>query len=334
MEMMAIHDDESAGCGSMLRALGFQWLLALLLPAAPLSGAELPRVFHLNSYHAGYGSSDDIMQGIRETLTNRADLRVHFLDSKRQPGADAIRSNAAAALNAIQEFDPNILIASDDDAVKYVVAPHLKQGGLPVVFCGVNWSCTQYGLPTANVTGMIEVVPIDQAIGAVRRRHPSIRKLVVLSEDSTSERSNRELLDPLYRRLGLEPSYRLVSDFAAWKTAFVQANAGADLIYLPTNGAIRDWDRDAAVAWVHEHIRKPVIRCDDFMMPYCVLGVTKVAREQGEWAAQTALAILDGRSPAAIPLATNIQTRIFTNDALARRIEHPLSDRNPPRPSL
>lgn len=77
-----------------------------------------------------------------------------------------------------------------------------------------------------------------------------------------------------------------------------------------------------------------VFHLNDFMMPYCVLGVTKVAREQGEWAAQTALAILNGRSPAAIPLATNVQTRIFTNDALARRIEHPLSDRNHPRPSL
>jgi ABC-type uncharacterized transport system substrate-binding protein len=253
-------------------------------------------------------------------LTNKALLQVHFLDSKRQPTAETIRSNAAIALAAIREFRPNVLIASDDDAVKYVVEPHFKHGPIPVVFCGVNWSCAQYGLPTPHVTGMIEVVPIADAIRTMQGHYPGVKKLAVLSEDSTSERSNRELLDPLYRRLGLEPTYALVTDFTAWKTAFVKANAEADLIYLPTNGAIKDWDTEAAAAWVREHIRKPVITCDDFMMPYCVLGITKVAREQGEWAARATLDILGGKAPPAIPLATNAQKRIYLNANLANHI--------------
>lgn len=295
-------------------------LFTLLFTGAALA-APLPRVFYLNSYHAGYGSSDQVMLGIQEVLTSKAELKVHFLDSKRRSSTEAIQANAVAALAAIRQFQPQVLIASDDDAVKFVVVPHFKHSPMPVVFCGVNWSCAQYGLPTTNVTGMIEVVPIEAAIRTMARHYPELKKLVVLSEDSTSERSNRELLDPLYRRLELEPSYALVKDFAAWKSAFVRANADADLIYLPTNGAINDWDHDAAIAWVRKHIRKPVITCDDFMMPYGVLGVTKVAREQGDWAAQAALAILGGTSPAAIPLATNTQTRAFLNETLARRIQ-------------
>ncbi len=141
-----------------------------------------------------------------------------------------------------------------------------------------------------------------------------------MSEDSTSERSNRELLDPKYRALGLEPAYSLVSDFAAWKQEFARAQRDADLVYLPTNGAIRDWDAQAARAWVREHIQKPAFTCDDFMVPYAAYGLTKVAREQGEWAAQAALRILAGARPADISIVRNQQTRCFVNSGLARRI--------------
>lgn len=282
---------------------------------------SMPRVFFLNSYHAGYGSSDEIMRGVREELMGRAELKIHYLDSKRQSSAEALQANATVALEAIREFDPDVLIASDDNAVKYVVASYFSEGPFPVVFCGVNWRCEQYGLPTANVTGMLEVVPVEEALQMVQEQCPQAKRLTILSENTTSERSNKDLLDPLYRGLGLDPTYALVDDFAAWKTAFVEANREADIVYMPTNGAIRDWDEDAAVEWVNQHIRVPVITCDDFMMPYCVLGVTKVAREQGDWAAVTALEILAGKSPQSIPVTSNHQTRIFFNESIAWKIQ-------------
>lgn len=287
-------------------------------PSKPRDGG--PRIFCLNSYHAGYGPSDAVMQGIRDTLGANASLKEFFLDAKRKPEPEAVSKRAIEASEAIRAFEPQVLIACDDDAVKYVVVPHFKDGPLPVVFCGVNWSCAQYGLPTPHVTGMVEIVPIEEALRVMQRHYPAIRKLTVLSEDSTSERSNRELLDPMYRRLGLEPSYLLVPDFAAWKEAFRNCNLEADLIYLPTHGAIRDWDDAAAAAWAREHIRKPVIACEDFMMPYCVVGITKVAREQGQWAARTALAILAGQSPERIPVVTNLQNRWYLNRELAEKI--------------
>jgi len=89
------------------------------------------------------------------------------------------------------------------------------------------------------------------------------------------------------------------------------------LIYLPTNGAVRNWNDEEAKSFVRREIRKPVFTCDDFMLPFAVLGLTKIAREQGEWAATTALEILGGRSPAEIPLARNMRTRALWNKELA-----------------
>ena len=56
------------------------------------------------------------------------------------------------------------MIASDDNAQKYLVVPYLKGTQVPVIFNGVNWDASAYGFPTSNVTGMIEVELPDQLV--------------------------------------------------------------------------------------------------------------------------------------------------------------------------
>ena len=73
----------------------------------------------------------------------------------------------------------------------------------------------------------------------------------------------------------MKPEYFLADNFEDWKKMFVMANDEADIIYLPTNGAIKDWNESMAIKFVKENIRKPVFTCDDFMMDYCVFGFTK-----------------------------------------------------------
>ena len=41
-------------------------------------------------------------------------------------------------------------------------------GKTSVVFCGVNWSAQQYGLPTSNVTGIIEVLPMKENLQQIK----------------------------------------------------------------------------------------------------------------------------------------------------------------------
>jgi ABC-type uncharacterized transport system substrate-binding protein len=295
-------------------------LLALCCAAA-LCAQGRKRVFFLNSYHEGYGSSDDVTRGVRDTLAGaNVELETFLMDTKRRSSEAEVRQAAARAVEAIRRFQPDVIIASDDAAVKYVVVPHFKAGPVPVVFCGVNWSAEGYGLPTASVTGMLAVVPIVETITTLREYYPRAKKLFVLSEASVSEESNRRAMEPLYRRLGLDVSYAYVADYAEWKRQFVAAQAGADLIYLPTNGAVKGWDDADARAFVARHIRRPVVTCDEFMMPYAVFGLTKVAREQGEWAARTALEILAGRRADEIAVTRNTRAKAWLNRTLAARI--------------
>lgn len=101
---------------------------------------------------------------------------------------------------------------------------------------------------------------------------------------------------------------------------FAKANETADLIFLPTNGAIKDWNDEHARRFVQTQMVVPVFTCDDFMMPYATFGLTKVAKEQGRWAAKAALEVIRGRSPHSIPVARNTQTVAFFNAGLAKKI--------------
>ncbi len=296
-------------------------LLGIIITLALVSCTtnKQQRIFYLNSYHKGYAASDSIEAGLRRLLPTSAQVESFYLNAKQLSGV-ALDSMVLLALQAIRQFNPDAIIASDDDAVKRVIVPSFKNTAVPVVFCGVNWSAAEYGLPTENVTGMLEVLPLEKTIIFLQHYFPGAKKLVVLSERSTSEQKNQQVLDTFFRRLGLTPQYSLAGDFDEWKTAFLEANKNSDLVYLPTNGAIKNWQNDEAKLFVQANIQKPVFTCDDFMMPYAVLGFTKVAAEQGEWAANTVMQILAGTKPSSIPVAKNKAYDGWLNAVLAQKI--------------
>jgi ABC-type uncharacterized transport system substrate-binding protein len=307
-----------------MRASAAVSVCLVLLSQAGFAPGQEParrRILHLDSYSKGYGISDDTAAGLRSVLADKpVQVSTVFLDTKRHGSEAEVRESVARARAAIEEFKPDVLIASDDAAVKYVVVPFYKEGPLPVVFCGVNWSAEAYGLPTPSVTGMVEVVPVLETIELARKYFPRIRHLGVLSEESLSEQNNKLVLEPKYKALGLDVTYAMVKDYAAWKREFERLQGLVDILYLPTNGAVADWNVADARAFVKAHTRKPVIATDDFMMPYAVFGLAKTQVEQGEWAARTALEILAGRKPGDIPVVRNRRRVAYVNAELAAAI--------------
>jgi len=306
----------------MMRALLVAVLPACLAVGVGAEDRSAPTrvVFHLDSYHQGYAWSDDLDEALRATLAGRATLSTFYMDTKRKGSPSQVQKAADAARAAILESRPDVIIASDDAAVKYVVVPHFKNGPIPVVFCGVNWSAEPYGLPTPYVTGMIEVSPILEALDIVRKRYPTTRRLGILTERSLTEDAEREWLEPRYRRFGFEVTYAMVPDFTSWKAAFRRLNEEADVIFLPTNGAIQGWDDAEARTFVEANIRKPLVTVVDFMVPYAVFALTKTAQEHGQWAAEAALAILSGRPPGDIAVVRNRRRRAWFNPVLAEKI--------------
>ncbi len=127
-------------------------------------------------------------------------------------------------------------------------------------------------------------------------------------------------MDTLLSPIGIKVTQELVDDFEGWKSVFIDGNKNFDVIYLQTRGAIKNWDHDEALRIIDQHIKVPLVTCEDFMMPYAVFGLTQVSKEQGMWAAETAKRILQGTNPSDIPISKNQMTKVWINTSLAGKI--------------
>jgi ABC-type uncharacterized transport system substrate-binding protein len=281
------------------------------------------RILYINSYHEGYAPSDEKMLAVQQAVAAQPNivLKIFFLDAQRQRDEKFVQAKIKEALKTVDDFNPDVIIAADDDAVKNIIAPHFRKGRIPVVFCGVDWTCQQYGLPTAQVTGILETPPVRETVHALRMNDPAIRTCFVLSGNSVSDRKNIKTLETILREEGLQSETLLVNDFNEWKKHFEAANNTADAVFVPSIGGIDGWDDTKAYEFVFRAIRKPVFTCERSMMRYAVFGFTMVESEQGQWAVKTALAILDGKSPVDFPVAVNHETRGYINPVLAQKIE-------------
>jgi ABC-type uncharacterized transport system substrate-binding protein len=279
------------------------------------------KIVYVNSYHQGHPPSDQITAGLLESLpADSFEVIAHFMDTKRNPSQEYIEAKSAALLDSIKVADPDLLVVSDDNAVKYLVQPHLQDQDLPIVFCGVNWSADQYGLSRNNITGILELLPVEEVMATMKTYYPSMQSLLVLNENTTTSRKTKPILDTLLNRLGIEVTQALVDDFESWKTGFKEGNLSHDIIYLQTQGAIKGWDHDEALEFINKHIKVPLITCEDHMMPYSIFGMTQVSREQGSWAAETVKKILHGIPPSEIPVSKNQMVSIWFNPGLAEKV--------------
>ena len=297
-------------------------ILILLLQSCGQKEMAKKKVVYVNSYHLGHPPTDEVTAGILENLPlDSFEIHSFFMDSKRNSSEAFIEDRSLEILDSMMQIKPDIILVSDDNAIKYLVQPFYSRIAVPVVYCGVNWSAAQYNLPENQVTGMIEVLPVAKLLHTLRVYYPDMQKLLVLNENTTTSRKTEQLLDTLFMRFGISAEHELVQDFNSWKAVFKDANNLYDIIYIQTNGAIKNWDHDEAIEFIHKYIRVPLVTCEDFMMPYVVFGLTQVSREQGIWAANTAKRILNGTKPSEIPVSRNQQSIAWINRGLADRIQ-------------
>lgn len=219
----------------------------------------------------------------------------------------------------IESWKPDVVIASDDNASKYLIVPYFKDSDLPFVFCGVNWDASKYGFPTQNVTGMIEVQLVDQLIAYLAPYAKGERIGSLRAETMT----NRIEAEHFEMQTGKKIHTYFVDNIADWKARFVQLQDEVDMILMGDLNSIKTWNgasKIEVVRFMVEHTKVPTGRWDAHYKNDALITVSTVPREQGEYAGRVALAILDGTPPQDIPLAKNKKAQIFLNMKLAKQL--------------
>ena len=287
-------------------------VIVFLLSASP---AEAARCVYISSYHKGYAWSDGVERGLLKTLDGKCDITTFEMDSKRRKNEDSIRQAALEAKQLIDDLQPDVVIASDDNASKYLIVPHYKDANVPFVFCGVNWTVEQYGFPFSNVTGMIEVAAIEPMFEKAAAITGKIRHAFYIGADTLTERKNLARFENAAHKSNIELSSLLVPTMSEWIEAYRLAQQ-ADLIIIGSNAGISDWD----AATVQDEILPASTTLSatnhGWMMPYTMFGMTKVPEEHGEWAGRVAIEIMNGTKPSDIPIIPNRNFDLIVNNAL------------------
>jgi ABC-type uncharacterized transport system substrate-binding protein len=305
--------------------MGVAWGIYAWRGSAAPASADKPvpysgkRIFWVDSYHEGNPWNDGIGRGIRQALQGSGVIFQAFhMDTARNAGDAYAKEAALRTRAAIDAFKPDVLIATDDAAQKYVVVPFFRDAGTPIVFAGVNWSAEAYGYPTPNVTGMIEVDLVDPLIRALRE-YARGERVAYLSGDTQTQA--KVVATYNQRFFGGRMQVRLVRTFDEFKQAFVALQNSADVLLTGNYAGIAGWDEKAAHLFIVENTRIPTGYVDGYMTPSVLITMGKIPEEQGEYAAQVALAVLGGAKPSDYPLVSNKKAALGLNLAIADKLQ-------------
>lgn len=267
---------------------------------------EGKKILWVDSYNKGYEWSDEIQEGIVNILKDDVELKIQRMDTKQNQSEEYLAQAALDAKSAIESFNPDAVIVSDDNAFKYIVMEHYKGAELPFVYCGLNWDSSVYGAPYSNTAGMIEVTPIALLIEEMKK-YSKGDKIGFLSIDTITARKEAENYKKV---LGKELTEEYSLSFAEWKQDFIGIQKKVDMLILYNNAGVNDWDDAEARQWAEKNTVIITGAVMDWMAPFAAITLDHSGIEQGEYAAKTALRILNGENPSDIPEEQNKQSQL------------------------
>ncbi|MCU7844476.1 MAG: hypothetical protein KZQ93_11620 [Candidatus Thiodiazotropha sp. (ex Monitilora ramsayi)] len=239
------------------------------------------------------------------------------MDTKRHKDEASIKQAALSAKAIIDEWQPDVVITADDNAAKYVIATYYRDASIPFVFCGINWSIEEYEFPYTNTTGIVEVAPIGLLLVKVVNILGGADSAVYIGADTLTERKNLQRFATAAHDFEITLKSHLVGTSSDWMKAY-KAAQNHDFLIIGSNSGINDWDNTDIKEFVQTHTRRLSATNHGWMLPYTILGFTKVPEEHGVWAGKAAIAILNGTRPNDIPIVSNRRWDLWINDVIVK----------------
>ena len=307
----------------------FLLILLIFFQINNLYANEKKKVFYVNSYHKGYPWSDDITSAILKKFNVKTDkkgnidgnesfvdFRIVYMDTKLHTNEVYKQMTAIKIKNMIDIWEPDIIITTYDDAVKYLIEPYYKNSKIPVVFCGLNADASMYGLPYKNTTGIIEVPLLDTGYKILK---PYMKKNKVCSL-SLKKFSNYNIMgiSKIHSELTFDATF--ADKYENFKKAFLNAQNKCGILYITDPCSTEGFNGEEFKKFIYDNIKIPVFATHEFIKEFALLTVAVIPEEQGEWAANTAIRILNGTNPQDIPIAKNKKARIYLNMKLAKKL--------------
>lgn len=274
-----------------------------------------PTCVHIASYAQGYEWQDGIDLALAQQLSQACQLKTFYMNTKNILNTETLAQRGVDAKAFIEREQPNVVIVSDDDAVKYVLKPYYRDHPLPFVFCGLNNGGAMYDLPYSNATGMVEYSPVGQLLKLLFSLNPAHTHVAYLNTLGTTAEKDILAFHSIMKKLGTPYSVFTAANQEQWRDMYqkIQNDPHVDLVFLGNNATFKNWNHADNLAFTQHHSQKLSFAEHAWMMPYVSLGILKSPYEHGAWAAKTAKAILNGMPIERLPVVPNRDFQLWVN---------------------
>jgi len=304
--------------GALLAAM--TWLLS-----NPAMAAEF-KVLVVMSYEENNPWVVEIREGIEGVLSRSSEIRYFYMNTKADRASGPKRAEEAYAL--FQQFQPDGVIAADDDAQAMFVVPFLRdRSDKPVMFAGVNAEPDKYGFPAQNVSGVLERAHVHESLAFIKQLLPSIQNICFLTNNVPPGQSLRvQVMRERDSYPATVADFHLVSTTAAIAELKPSLNASCDALFIDSLEGITDQSGKSLTnveisRLIKDIYRGPMLAGNRYQVEQGALAaVVKTGQEQGEKAAEMLLQAMRGQAVATIPIMKNVQgQRIINVTELERR---------------
>lgn len=290
-------------------------LVALLL----LGGFNLskPRILVLHSSDRASTTVGKVDEGIRLVLDkNRQPITTHwhYLGIDNLPDEDHRQDAAKGGLRAIEQFNPDVVIAVDDEAQQHVVRRFAGSDRPKLVYTAIDHDPKEYGYVGAkNVTGVTERLPLvtmRELLQYIKQGQPV--RIAVLGDTGPTSLGQQQQVQSFDWGPHSVVSTKMLADFPAWQTAVKALEGKADVVLVLSHGSLATAPQARTtvpdvdvIRWVEAHAKPLPMGTDiEFVQHGGGLSVAPSAKSMGEIAATDALSWLKGKSTELPPKAS------------------------------
>ncbi len=305
----------------------------------PLPMKDRKKVLVLHSYHEAYAWLQEVNKGILSGLAEERfdpnkniNLEYFYMDTKRKTTETWKREISAKAIEKIKTWQPDLVIATDDNAQKYVVAK-MKDSGTNFVFLGVNADPKAYKFidsmdnPGGKVTGSIERARFEQSIKLLKRLSPGARKIAIACDDGPTGASVVKRILSKASELDIEVvASRRIGNFSEWKNYISSVQDKADALLVVVYFTLKDSkgnavSGDEVLNWTINNSKLPDIGFWSWAVEGGLLASEAISGyQQGHYAATVGSYVLMGQSPGDFPVDKPQRGELCINMARAKML--------------
>ena len=253
-------------------------------------------------------------QGIRQVLDkNRQPISVrwHYLGIDALPDEDHREDAAKEGQRTVAQFDPDAIIAVDDEAQQYVAQLYAGLSRPKIIFTAIDHDPKEFGyVGAANVTGILEILPltaIREALQQIRPGQPM--RLAVLGTPTPTGKGQLRQINAFDWGPHKLVDAQLLGDFAAWQQAIKAMEGKADVLVVLSHDGLKVSPTSTSPApladvirWIEANAKPlPIGISTDYVELGGGLSLAPSSRAMGEVAAIDTLQWLKAKPASAPP---------------------------------